>query len=274
MERRRNVAEVGGCPGRGPERAPMRIASRRRTWTSSRLQPARFHTDQVLAAWRPAMRAVLCEKPLATTAEQARAASRPVQRLTWPWSSGRPCTPTTPPTWRRRSTYSRRTAPTLVRSLSTSFQWRDDLPVYRAGNRSGLPGPPIRTGRERELSCCEAASGAWPFTTSRSYVGWSLFRRMSPWPVPSNPGVHWWRSVRLRRLAQLIAVMPGHWGPVLDLHRHRPGYELSVTSRPHMSWRLGTVRLETTAAPGSWDGPGERLSGRVAPPHRRRLGTV
>jgi predicted dehydrogenase len=132
--------------------------------------PHQFHTDQVLAAVAAGKRAVLCEKPLATTAEQAERlaglCSRPdVTVVVGAMHAYDPAYVAA-----EQHLLSSHALPTLVRSV-IYLPANDEMTDLSTELVTARPGPPTlvraRNSRTRNASWspCGEASWAWPFTT-------------------------------------------------------------------------------------------------------------
>jgi predicted dehydrogenase len=217
--------------------------------------PHGFHTDQVLAAVAAGKRAVLCEKPLATTAEQAERLSGLCQRSDVAVVVGAMHAYDPAYVAAQEHLLSSYGPPTLVRSLIylPSNDEMTDLSTELV-TASAVPGPPDSgPDAERELSVLRGG------VLGLAIHDLPLIRRL----VPSFDDVTVARSLKPwgymvtlsspTQVAQLIAVMPGHWGPSWTFTATGPGYELSVDFPPsYVLAGSATVRLETDSGTRVW----------------------
>jgi predicted dehydrogenase len=217
--------------------------------------PHQFHTDQVLAAVAAGKRAVLCEKPLATTAEQAEKLSGLCQRSDVAVVVGAMHAYDPAYVAAQEHLLSSYGPPTLVRSLIylPSNDEMTDLSTELV-TASAVPGPPDSgPDAERELSVLRGgvlglAIHDLPLIRRLlpSFDDVTVARSLKPWGYMvtlSSP----------TQVAQLIAVMPGHWGPSWTFGATGPGYELSVDFPPsYVLAGSATARFETDSGTRVW----------------------
>jgi predicted dehydrogenase len=227
--------------------------------------PHQFHTDQVLAAVAAGKRAVLCEKPLATTAEQAERLTSLCHRADVTVVVGAMHAYDPAYVAAQEHLLSSYGPPTLVRSvvyLPSNDEMTDlSTELVSAPARPGPPdsGPPdsgtpdSRLDFERELSVLRdgvLGLAIHDLPLIRRLVPFfddvTLARSLKPWGYLlslSSP----------TQVAQLIAVMPGHWGPSWTFSATGPGYELSVDFPPsYVLAGSATARLETESGTRVW----------------------
>ncbi|MGD0245200.1 MAG: Gfo/Idh/MocA family oxidoreductase [Streptosporangiaceae bacterium] len=216
--------------------------------------PHAFHADQVIAACRAGKRAVLCEKPMTTTARQTRqiaaaAAATGVPVLVGTMHAYDPAYQAA-----RRHWGNLPDTATLIRSVI--YLPSNDLMVAAATDPAVLPvsdaagaGPHPPTIKDAVLGL---AMHALPlirdFEPAAGTV--SFARLLKPWGYSIT-------TTSQDRAVQLIGFMPGRWAPDWRLSVWGDGQELHVSFPP--SYVLAGSATATLAAGGSrrsWHYPG------------------
>ena len=217
--------------------------------------PHRFHTDQVLAAVAAGKRAVLCEKPLATTAEEAERLAGLCQRADVTVVVGAMHAYAPAYVAAQQHLLASHEPPTLVRSVIylPSNDEMTDLATELVSTPE-VAGPQDNgPDEERELSLLRdgvlgLAIHDLPLIRPLlpSFDDVTVARYLKPW------GYLLVLASRTQ-VAQLIAVMPGRWSPSWTFAATGPGYELSVDFPPsYVLAGSATVRLETANATRIW----------------------
>jgi myo-inositol 2-dehydrogenase/D-chiro-inositol 1-dehydrogenase len=212
--------------------------------------PAQFHADQVVAALAAGKRAILCEKPLATTAAEAARVRAAVAGSPVAFVVG--AMHAYDPAWVAASAAMGNLAETatLVRSA-----------IYLPANDEfiGLATDPPQTSPA-------AASHGGPVPTPADLIRLGILglathtiphlRRFFPRPphlVSARHVAPWGYQLVLEdagRVAELLAVMPGRWGPDWRFDAWGPGGSLHISYPP--SYVLaGSAEATLVAADGS-----------------------
>jgi predicted dehydrogenase len=217
--------------------------------------PHGFHTDQVLAAVAAGKRAVLCEKPLATTAEQAERLAGLCHRSDVTVVVGAMHAYDPAYVAAQQHLLSSHALPTLVRSVIyiPSNDAMTDLATELVSAPPGAGPPDGGQGAERELSLLRGgvlglAIHNLPLIRALmpSFDDVTVARSLKPW------GYLLVLTSRTQ-VAELVAVTSGHWGPSWTFGATGPGYELSVDFPPsYVLAGSATARLETGNGTSVW----------------------
>ena len=217
--------------------------------------PHQFHAEQVEAAAKAGKRGVLCEKPLATTVEQAQriadiSASSRVPVVVGAMHVHDPAFVAATAAWGDLPSEA-----TLVRVL-TYLPSNDGLVDLSTDLAAPPPGPPPGGNLSDPTTRANMVRGGVLGLATHSLP---LIRRFAPSldaVVSGDILTPFGYQLTLRggdTVAQLLALMPGQWRPEWSAHAYGPGEELHIAFPPsYVLAGSATATLATATSSTSW----------------------